>query len=151
MIRLQASSLREKSLFLELKNKSKWTLSLFWKVKFRSTLIGGIFINIWSDFSHQKKWDSIPRNLESILQYFNSSTLLNIYFPLNNSLISDHVVFSFRFVNECHILSGTSVGRKIRHADHCEKCQLHFCRWHCWRDHYFWIACTNYDHLRSRV
>jgi len=67
MIRLQTSSLREKSLFLELKNKSKWTLSLFWKVKFRSTLIGGIFINIWSDFSHQKKWDSIPRNLESIL------------------------------------------------------------------------------------
>jgi len=40
----------------------------------------------------------------------------------------------------------------VKHdTDHCEKCQLHFCRWHCWRDHYLWIACTNYDHLRPRV
>jgi len=40
----------------------------------------------------------------------------------------------------------------VKHdTNHCEKCQLHFCRWHCWRDHYLWIACTNYDHLRPRA
>jgi len=48
-------SLREKSLFLELKNKSKWRVNnFFWKIKFRSTLSGGIFMNILSDFSLQK-------------------------------------------------------------------------------------------------